>query len=79
MLINSSSGTFDNLLTIVCEEKSSKNMQHLYVNINFASFIRSCHRAFIRDKSIYRQHILMSTIRTPQCTWHKRLIQEKYG
>jgi len=75
--VNSSSGTYDNLRTLVCEEKSSKNIQHLSVNINFVYFIRFCHRTFIRDKSIYRHNILMPTIRTPQCIWQKRRIQEK--
>ena len=78
LIYSSSSGTYDNLRTLVCVEKSSKNMQLLSVNINFVYLIRFCHRAFIRDKSIYRQHILMSTIRTLQYIWHKRRIQEKY-
>ena len=64
--VNSSSGTYYNLRTLVCEEKSSKNMQHLSVNINFVYCIRFCQRAFIRDKSIYRHHMLMPTIQTPQ-------------
>jgi peroxiredoxin len=52
-------------------------MQHLSVNISFVYDIRFCHRAFIRDKSIYRYHMLMPTIHTPQCIWQKRRIQEK--
>jgi predicted nucleic acid binding AN1-type Zn finger protein len=74
--VNSSSGTYDNLRSLVCEEKSSKNMQHLSLNITFVYVIRFCHRAFIRDKSIYRHHMLMPTIHTSQCIWQKRRIQE---